>query len=178
MTTIVIKNFDYLVISTGYTARILTITPADLNLSEEESDEESTDSKATNSSPRPRQSSSDEESDDETDLGEEGKELEAIKYWKRRGAIFIHDDLWGRGLYPIGSDKQEIDDILDQLPNNMNGVICFKCKSLGTGFNIAAELMKLNYCGFFTSRTLYMITYITMNNGKKVCVLTYDCESG
>lgn len=165
-----IKNFDYLVIKSGYTSRLLnkwnfesitTIKP--------ESDEKSLRGDGIFSISQPNRCFTN--NDDEDELFNDI--MDSI--------LFINDGLWGKGLYKMENKEEDINVVLDTLNKNdeeFDGVICFKSYNdmtlLTDYYDIKSLLEESEYCVF---GNIYAITYLE-ENGTRVCIIEHDCESG
>jgi len=174
-TSIVINKIDIVVINTGYTSRLLNRTVDDLNddwEKEYESDDEE-------SLPTPdNDESDDEESEEYKKRIEESQRKETLTYFKERGALFVHDSLWGTGLYKIDDDVDDV--FINSVMENVEGrtgIIAFKCDTLYGGMSIADQLSKIQYCAFFCLETLCEIKQVKIQE-KTVLYLEFDAESG
>ncbi len=177
-----IDKFDYLIVNTGYTARILR-TEEDIdevypphefpekNREETENLKEQI-NKFECSICKLRYPNGDCDSDSEGECSC----MEGINrlLLQGKGCIFINDSLHGEGLYKIGDDS---DHIAESLGKYDSGIICFKCPSLTTAMNLVDSLMKLDYCACFSHGNLLSLK-MTEVNGKTILWMSYDCESG
>lgn len=196
-----ISNLDYVIINSGYTARLVkrlaynNITVIKENTSE--------DTYNKNGVYRIKHvikggnDSDDEKSNEEECDDEESEEEDEIYYsimdrtelsfkdfdWKEQvdllinNCMFINDGLWGNGLYKIGDDAT-IDLILKaQGDTQHRGTICYKCGSLGYAMRIIDVLQKVSYCYGLETGAITEIEYHHENN-LKIAIISLDTESG
>lgn len=165
-----IEKFDYLLIQSGYTSRLLT----KLGLEITDVIKQETDPKAARGdgiftiSPH-GQYINDEDSDE-------------ILFDVIDRILFIRDGLYGNGLYKMDGKEQYIKTvfrILDKNSVDCDGTICFKTDKGGLPLldhylDIKQTLEETGYCFF---GNMYSVTYLE-EDGKSVCIIKHDCESG
>ena len=91
--------------------------------------------------------------------------------------MFIHDTIWGNGLYKFSENTEKIQELL-KIAKNERGTICFKCPNLSKAMCISAVLMEMHYCACFCFENLYELKLTTSESGDKVLIMYFDCESG
>jgi len=111
--------------------------------------------------------------------------FEHFRYMKKKdlnkffdSIMFINDDVWGKGLYKIGSDE-EVDHIMNVLKTShtdISGIICFKCPNRKDMKFFIEAIQSLNYCQFCAYEGDEYIPNST--NDTIITVLSWDTESG
>jgi len=168
---ITIEKFDYLIIQSGYTSRLLkkwdihiidTIKP--------ESDTKAARGDGIFIISQTNRNSSDDSDDSDDEL------VDVLN-----SMLFIKDGLWGSGLYKMEDREQDIETVLGILEKNgvdWDGTICFKTDSgipLLDQYPIIKHMLEeAQYC---FGGNMYSITYLE-EDGKSVCIIKHDCESG
>lgn len=164
-----IKSFDYVIIETGYTARVMKCLD---KLKTEFLDD------CVFESPEDCDKCSDGEIKEFDKNGEklirsdDPPQCDCIN----DKIMFIEDHVWGTGLYEISKDVQKIKQLLP-LIKNLSGTICFKCNTLMKAMQISKILMNMDYCACFCFENLYEMQMHTIDN-YRVLIMTFDCESG
>jgi len=151
---VAIDEFKYLVVDTGYTARLLdkldTIKAKII-------------SDCMHDSP----DNSPEDKDDD-----EENETCALC---RDPVLYIDDDVWGSGFSPVSESEDEIQHVRDVLSKlgDTSGIIVFRCNSLSAAMGLVDILVQQDYCACFSMTSLQTIKQIG-----DVLYLEYDAESG
>ena len=92
--------------------------------------------------------------------------------------IFVKDGFNGNGLYTFVDDN-----IINQIKNciddwdTLDGIICFKCNSIGWGLKYVEFLSRIGYFVYFGIGSIEKIQYIDKNN-IKIAIISLDTESG
>ena len=143
-----VKNFNYVAFDTGYTSRLLKKGRLD-KIREEMVDIYDRHNGANESS------SANESIDD--------------------NLLFIFDDCWGDGLYPISKKEDDVNKVFNKLKEHkmQEGVIVFKCDTLVDIFRLCGILMHQHYCACFCIENLYDMRQID-----DIVILKFDTESG
>lgn len=119
------KSNDYVIINTGYTARLINKFKADEKLVRK--------GKGKNndlyiiSNPQ-----------------KHGKTFSKL--------VLINDELWGKGLYSaisIEESKDIMTDLNQHLKNKLNGIVIFRVNDLSEGDDLVYKLKDLDYCRMF-----------------------------
>jgi hypothetical protein len=98
----------------------------------------------------------------------------SVRRFKNRGALFVHDGLWGDGLTVI-QECEDQEELL-ALAKPFNGSIVFRCSKMAEAFNIHHGLVSADYCSNMDYIT--DISGFKLSNGKSVVVFESDSESG
>lgn len=178
----------YYIIKTGYTSRLLDKLNYDIKEKCKNTGTEYRSNGVYNISneivPLCTRVLSQEEKDEESDLTIDElytDDVEENKKYLLKRTLFIKDGLWGDGIYIVNDCEnicKKITDILDQSDINYDGTICLGDLGLGNVLKCIEILgNNLRYCGCLEVCGLYEINYIE-KNGLKICMLTFDSESG
>lgn len=90
--------------------------------------------------------------------------------------LFINDGLWGNGLYKVGDDT-EIDKVLNVLKlNDINttGIVCLKCNTRSDIIGYLGTLKDLHYCNMVE----YCGDEYVDTDEMIITIVEYDTESG
>ena len=160
-------NFKYLVVYTGYTARLIE---GGACMKIEEEIKERLDAQC-----------------EKTYDKESGGYLEVDCDHCKDRILYIRDkiwgkkefhDVWGEGMKVISGSTEEIKHIKDSLidldeEKYGRGMIAFRCSCVMDATSIIDVLMKQNYCAFFKWTEMGEIVI-----SDDVLVFTFGCESG
>src|SRR5665648_359375 len=121
--SVVIEDFRYLVVATGYTARLVKRVD-ELNEKFVEH------------------------------LDEEERSNDSI--------LYIHDDIWGGGLYPIDGDAADkIDSVRKAVEGKVHRAhIVLRCGNLAWAMGILEDLMNERYCACFSFTSMYKMEIV------------------
>ena len=90
---------------------------------------------------------------------------------KKCNLVYIYDDCWGDGLYPISEDAERIYDEI----GNSDGVICMRCSNISHAFTLLEIIARYAYCANLSAHSLDSIHF---DENTKVLTLEFDTESG
>lgn len=154
MSTYAVEGFKYLVVKTGYTARLFNLLAA---LKEKLKDEVYNDF-----------------CDCEANVPVGDKNSCSCQ---EDVVLFIEDSFWGMGVYEISEKKDEIDRIRSSLSKEeafKEGIVVFRSHDIGNAMATIQSLMKVKYCNCFDFTTLCQMKVID----GEILAVEFGCESG
>ena len=88
--------------------------------------------------------------------------------------LYIHDSIWGSGLYKISPNNEEIEKVQKAVASERRAVVVFRCEDFGRAMCLVDVLIEQQYCACFDFTSLCGMELI---NGE-ILVMKFDCESG
>ena len=182
-----ISEYDYLIMNTGYTFRLLDR----LGLQVIETEKENTNKNDYKKNGIFKiEIGLDQEHEKQVEIQSEYHDSDDIDFIYdgdiksfNKEIIFIRDGSWGNGLYKMKDKDEDFDKVIKILEKNfkkkeLNGVICFKKNGSKHNFCRINEYTQMlrdaNYCCLFDMESICLLE----EDDIKICIVNFDSESG